>query len=56
MWVKGRPVRKEDTLTAIRELIVSNMRNPRRRTILRPFTAYYRESFTFIISISQAYN
>jgi hypothetical protein len=42
---KGRPVRKADNLTAISEPVVYTMREPRRLTTLRAFTACYRDSF-----------
>jgi hypothetical protein len=42
---KGRPGRKTDNLTAICELIVWKMWEPRRLTTLCAFTACYRDSF-----------
>jgi hypothetical protein len=44
---KERPARKAD-LTAICELTVQKMWEPRRLTILWPSTACYRDSFTFL--------
>jgi hypothetical protein len=45
---KERPARKVDNLTAICEPIVWGMWEPRRLTTLWPFTACYRDSFTFL--------
>jgi hypothetical protein len=44
---KGRQAREGDNLTAICELIVWKMWEPRRLTTLWFFTACYRDSFTF---------
>jgi hypothetical protein len=45
---KGRPALKADNLTAICEPIVYKMWEPRRLTSLWPFTASYRDIFTFL--------
>jgi hypothetical protein len=42
---KGRPARGADNLTAICELIVYKMWEPRRLTTLWAFTACYRDNF-----------
>jgi hypothetical protein len=44
---KGRPARGADNFTAICELIVYKMWEPRRLTTLWTFTACYRNSYTF---------
>jgi hypothetical protein len=44
---KGRPARGADNLTAVCELIVWKMWDPRRLTTLWAFTACYRDRFTF---------
>jgi hypothetical protein len=44
---KGRPVRKADNLTAICELTVQKMWEPRGLTTLWASAACYRDSFTF---------
>jgi hypothetical protein len=44
---RGRPARKADNLTAICELTVQKMWEPRRLTNLWDITACYRDSFTF---------
>jgi hypothetical protein len=44
---KRRPAHKADNLTAICELLVQKMREPRRFTNLWVSTACYRDSFTF---------
>jgi hypothetical protein len=44
---EGRPGRGADNLTAICELIVLKMWEPRRLTTLWAFMACYRDSFTF---------
>jgi hypothetical protein len=46
--VKGRPVSKADNLTAINELIVYKIWEPRRLTTLLASTACYKDNFTFI--------
>jgi hypothetical protein len=51
LWGKGRPARKTDNLTAICEPIVWKMQEPRRLTTLWAFTAFYRDSFTFIFAL-----
>jgi hypothetical protein len=47
---KGRWARKADKLTAICELIVQKMWEPRRLTTLWVSTACYEDSFTFTLS------
>jgi hypothetical protein len=49
---KGRPARGADNRTAICEPIVWKMREPRHLTSLWAFTACYRDSFTFFISLN----
>jgi hypothetical protein len=44
---KGRPVCKDDNLTAIYELIIKKMWGPRRLTTLCASTVCYRYSFTY---------
>jgi hypothetical protein len=44
---KGRPARKADHLTAIRESVVWKIWEPRRLTNLWAFRACYRDSFSF---------
>jgi hypothetical protein len=46
LWGKGRSARKADNLTAICEMIVYKMCEPRRVTTLRVSTARYRNTFT----------
>jgi hypothetical protein len=48
---KGLPARKADNLTAICELIVYKMWEPRRLTALYDSTACYRDRFMFYIGI-----
>jgi hypothetical protein len=48
---KGRPAHKADKLTAICELIVQKMWEPRRLTTLLAFKACYKDSFTFFTDI-----
>jgi hypothetical protein len=48
LWVKERPTRKADNLTAICEPTVYKMWEPRRLTTLWAFTACYRDSFAFL--------
>jgi hypothetical protein len=51
---KGRPARKADNLTAICELIVYKMWEPRRLTTLWARTACYRDSFTLFFTTFMA--
>jgi hypothetical protein len=52
---KEQPARKADSLTAICEPIVYKMWEPRRLTTLWPFTACYRDSFTFFYLLLKIY-
>jgi hypothetical protein len=49
LGAKWQPARKADNLIAICEPIVYKTWEPRCLTILRAFTAYYRDSFTFLL-------
>jgi hypothetical protein len=48
-WAKAKPARKSDNLTAIYEIIVYKMRDPRRLTTLYTFTTCYGDSFTYFV-------
>jgi hypothetical protein len=50
---KGPPAHNADNLTAICELIVWKMWEPRRLTILWASTAFYWDSFTFFLSLEE---
>jgi hypothetical protein len=49
---KGRPARKDDNLTAICELIVCKMWEPRHLTTIWTSTGCCRDIFTFFIIIT----
>jgi hypothetical protein len=53
MGGKWRPARKADNLTAICEPIVLKMWDPQRLTTLWASMAWYRDSFTFYLPLSE---